>query len=296
MHSGSKNFFADFMKNFDDRHEHNVARKSNRMDWKPVVKINQIIPKRRQIKTLMGVKSLQMKDMVGRYWDLLEIARLVSWCMNRDYLIKTCLDHISKRLGKRARCCLMEGEELKLQCWVGRYKRPIEQVPICRESVVWGVVKKGVSLNLTRPHDSEGYRHTLGEKIKIKAVIPLWYVDLLTQEERRVGALIIDSGREGVPISAEEFEYLKVVGELMGAAVGKAKLVGQLEELYRTKEAMVRETAHAFRNRITVIGILSRRIAGLAKNTDLAHEARMLYREVQELQVRLGRFEKYIGL
>jgi len=255
-----------------------------------------MIPKRRQIKTLARVKSPRMKDMARRYQDLLEIARLVSWCMNRDYLIKTCLDHISKRLGKRARCCLKEGEELKLQCWVGRYKRPIEQVPICKESIVWKVVKKGVPLNLTNPHDSEGYRHTLGEEIKIKAIIPLWYVDPLTQEERRAGALIVDSGREGVPISSEDFEYLKVVGELIGAATGKAELVEQLEEINKTKEAMVRETAHAFRNRITAIGILSRRIAGLAKNTDLTHEARMLYREVQKLQVHLGRFEKYIEI
>jgi len=228
--------------------------------------------------------------------DLLEIARLVSWCMNRDYLIKTCLDHLSKRLGKRARCCLMEGEELKLQCWVGKYKRPIEQVPICNESIVWKVVKKGVALNLTNPRDCEGYRHTLGEEIKMKAILPLWYVDPLTQEERRVGALIVDSGREGVPISAEDFEYLNVVGELIGTAIGKAELVERLQELYKTKAAMVRETAHAFRNRITAIGILSRRIAKLARKTDLAHEARMLCREVQALQVHLGRFEKYISI
>jgi hypothetical protein len=228
--------------------------------------------------------------------DLLEVARLVSWCMNRHYLIKTCLGHISKRLGKRARCCLMEGEELKLQCWVGKYKRPIEQVPICKESIVWKVVKKGLPLNLTTPHDGKGYRHTLIEEIKMKAILPLWYVDPVTQEERRVGALIVDSGREGDPISTEDFEYLNVVGELIGTAIGKAELVERLQELYRTKEAMVRETAHAFRNRITAIGILSRRIAGLGKKTDLAHEARMLRREVQALQVHLGRFEKYMGI
>jgi GAF domain-containing protein len=188
----------------------------------------------------------------------------------------------------------MEGEELKLQCWVGRYKRPIERVPICKESIVWKAVEKGVPLNLTDPHDTEGYRHTLGEEIKIKAIIPLWYVDPLTQEERRVGALIVDSGKEGVPISNEDFEYLKLVGELIGAATSKAELVEKLEALNRRKEAMVRETAHAFRNRIAAIGILSRRIAGLAKKTDLAHEAKMLRREAQECEVHLERFEKYM--
>jgi GAF domain-containing protein len=53
-------------------------------------------------------------------------------------------------------------------------------------------------------------------------------VDSLTQEEIRVGTLIVDSGKEGVPISGEDFEYLKVIGELIGAAVGKAELSEQL--------------------------------------------------------------------
>ena len=68
-------------------------------------------------------KNLKIKeeDLVRRYQDLLEIAWLVSWCMNRDHLIKTCLDHMSQRLGKRARYLLMEGDELKLHYWVGRY-------------------------------------------------------------------------------------------------------------------------------------------------------------------------------
>jgi len=231
-----------------------------------------------------------------RYGDLIEIARLVSWCMNRDYLIKTCLDHISQRLGMRARCILKEGEELKLHCWVGKYECPMEQVPVCKESIVWRVVEKGAPVNLTDPSHMTGYRHTLKEKVKIKAIIPLWYVDSITQEERRVGALIVDSGKKGLPISDEDFEYLKVVGELIGAAVGKAELTEQLIEVYKRKEIMVRETAHVFRNRITAIGGFSHRIVQLAKNTDLAKEARMVYEEVQALEAQLERFEKYIGI
>ena len=171
---------------------------------------------KRQRKTVMRAKKLKNKeeDLVRGYQDLLEIARLVSWCMNRDYLIKTCLDHINQRLGKRARYLLMEGDELKLHFWVGRYRCPIEQAPVCKESIVWRVVKRGAPVNLTDPKEIEGYRHTLAEGIKIKAIIPLRYVDSLTQEEVRVGALIVDSGKEGVPISGEDFEYLKVIGEL----------------------------------------------------------------------------------
>lgn len=242
------------------------------------------------------IRDTKEENLAKHYQDLLEIARLVSWCMNRDYLIKTCLDHLSERLGMRARCVLMEGDELKLHCWVGKYECPMEQVPVCRESIVWRVVETGTPVNLSDPSLIAGYRHTLKERIKIKAVIPLWYVDSITQEERRVGGLIVDSGKKGLPISDEDFEYLKMVGELIGAAVGKAELTEQLIESYRRKEIMVRETAHAFRNRITAIGGFSRRIVQLTKDKELAKEARMVYEEVQALETHLERFEKYIGI
>jgi len=246
--------------------------------------------------SLFKATKIKAWDVVKRYQDLLEIARLVSWCMNRDHLIKTCLDHINQRLGKRARYFLMEGDELKLHCWVGIYECPIGQVPVHKESIVWRIVEKGEPLNLTDPKEIEGYRHTLAEGVKIKAIIPLRYVDSLTQEEIRVGALIVDSGKEGVPISGEDFEYLKVIGELIGAAVGKAELSEQLVESYRKKEAMVKQTADAFRNRITIIGTISRRIARLAKDPVLAQDAEILYREVQSLESHLEQFEKYIEI
>jgi hypothetical protein len=236
------------------------------------------------------------EGLVKRYQDLLEIARLVSWCMNRDYLIKTCLDHISQRLRKRARYVLMEGDELKLHYWVGKYECPIEQVPVHKESIVWRIVEKGEPLNLTDTKEIEGYRHTLANGINIKAIIPILYVDQLTQEEKKVGALIVDSGKKGVPISSEDFDYLKVIGELIGAAVGKAELSEQLIESYRKKEAMVKQTADAFRNRITIIGTISRRIARLAKDPVLTQDAEILYREIESLESHLERFEKYIEI
>jgi hypothetical protein len=240
--------------------------------------------------------KIEKEDLLRRYQDLLEIARLVSWCMNRDHLIKTCLDHIGQRLGKRARYLLMEGDELKVHSWVGRYECPIEQVPVHKESIVWRIVEQGEPLNLTDPKQIEGYRHTLAEGVKIKSIIPLRYVDSLTQEEIRVGALIVDSGKEGVPISDEDFEYLKGIGELIGAAVGKAELTGQLIESYRKKEAMVKQTADAFRNRIAVIGTISRRIARLTQDPALAQDAERLYEEIQLLQSHLEQFEKQIEI
>ena len=111
-----------------------------------------------------------------------------------------------------------------------------------------------------------------------------------------MGALIVDCGREGGSISDEEFEYLKIVGELIGAAVGKAELVDQLIESYRRKEVMVKETAHNFRNRIAAIGGFSRRIAQMARGGSLAEEARKVFQEAQAMEGHLERFEKYMGL
>ncbi len=232
--------------------------------------------------------------MVRRYQDLLDIARVVSWCTDRDYLIKTCLDHISQRLEKRARCVLMEEEELKLHCWVGKYECSIGQIPIDKESMVWKVIREGRARNLTDPQETEGYRHTLSEAVKIKSIIPLWYVDSSTQEEKVVGALVVDCGKEESPVSTEDFEYLKAVGELIGAAVGKGELFVKLVKCNREKEAMVKETVDGFRNRITTIGTASQRIERLAENTGLIREAEILYKEVQALETHLERFEKYV--
>jgi hypothetical protein len=239
-------------------------------------------------------KKIKESDLIKRYQDLLEMAHLVSWCTDRDYLIKNCLEHINQRLEKRARCALMEEGELKICCWVGRYNYPLEQVPIRQESIVWKAIKERRPLNLTDPQESEGYRHTLPEEVKIKSIIPLWYVDSLTQEEKIVGALIVDSGKEGTPISTQDFEYLKDVGELVGAAVGKADLIGKLGDCYRGKEAMVMDTVDAFRNRIAAIGTISRRIERMANHTGLVQEARVLIQEVQALETHLEQFEKYL--
>jgi len=239
-------------------------------------------------------KRAKALDPFRRYRDVLEIAHLVSWCTERDYLIKNCLEHINRRLEKRARCALLEGEELRICCWVGSYDFPTERVPICRESIVWKAVRDRKPLNLTDPQACDGYRHTLPEKVKIKSIIPLWYVDSLSQEEKIVGALIVDSGMEGTPISAEDFEYLKDVGELIGLAIGKAELLRKLGDCYRGKEEMVMDTVDAFRNRVAAIGTISRRMERMAEKSGLAEEARDLIHEVELLETHLEQFENYL--
>jgi len=239
---------------------------------------------------------VRIEEVTRRYRDLLEMAYLVSSFVDWDYLIKTALDHLSHRLGTRVRCILMEDGELTLKCWVGTYDCPMEQVPIVRESIVWDVVTKGHPVNLTDPAEINGYRHTLKETIKIKAIVPLRYINPITREEKKVGALVADSGKKGVPISDEDFEYLKAVGELIGAAVGKAKLVEELIESYRKREAVIRETTHNFRNSIAIIGGFSGRIARLAKDAGLVVEADILTREVKELETHVKEFEKYLDV
>jgi hypothetical protein len=81
----------------------------------------------------------------------------------------------------------MERDELKLTCWVGKYDCPIEKVPVCKESIVWEVVKNRVPVNLTDIRQTEGYRHTLSDAVKIKAIIPIWYVHPVTQERIKLG-------------------------------------------------------------------------------------------------------------
>ncbi len=240
--------------------------------------------------------KIRVKGLFKRYQDLLEIARLVSWCTNRDHLIKTCLDHVNQRLGKRARYLLMEGDELKLHSWVGKYECPIEQIPVHKESIARRIIQEGIPLNLTDSREIEGYQHTLAERVKMKAIIPFQYVDSLTQEEIRVGALIVDSGKEGVPISAEDFDYLKVIGELIGAAVGKAVLSEQWIESRQKREALVKQTEDAFRNRIAIIGPVAQRMARLAKDQALVQDAAILYKEVQSLESVLDQFGKYIEI
>ena len=234
-------------------------------------------------------------DSFNRYRDLLEMAHLVSWCTDRDFLIRSCLQHINQRLGMRARCALMEKGELIIQCWVGRYEFPILPVAVSRDSVVWKAVKSGEPVNLTEWPESEGYRHTLLEEVKIKSIIPLWNVDSLSQEEKIVGALIVDSGKEGTPVSAKDFTYLKEVGQLIGAAVGKADLMTQLVECHRGKRDMVMETLDAFRNRVAAIGVISRRMKRMAADgRESGQEALHLMEEVGLLEGHLQRFEKYM--
>jgi hypothetical protein len=232
----------------------------------------------------------------GPFQDILEVARFLSSSTVPEKVIENVLSHLCERLGKRARCALLEGDDLRLRFWAGEHSCPVGGLKVDKGSVVWDAMRKGRAVNVTDPRQTNGYTHSLDQPIKIKSVIPLAYVDPLTEETRKLGVLIVDSGKENVPISSEDFEYLQVIGQLISAILGRGELIQQLTTSCRRQEAILMQTAHNFRNSIVVIGGFSRRIAKLARDTDLATEATHLYEEVKALEVHLTEFERHMSL
>ncbi len=232
----------------------------------------------------------------GPFRDILEVARLLSSSTLPEKMIETVLTHLCERLGKRSRCALLEGDDLTLRFWAGEHTCPVGGLPVNRNSIVWDAVRKGVPINLTDHRQTNGYAHSLAEPIKIKSVIPLAYVDPVTQQTRKLGALIVDSGKEGVPISEEDFEYLQVIGQLISAIAGRAELIGQLMTSCRRQEAILMQTAHNFRNSIAIIGGFSGRIAHMAVDEEVAEKATHLHEEVKTLEGHLAEFEAYMSL
>ncbi len=137
----------------------------------------------------------------SRFLDILEAARLLSSSTVPEKVVESVLAHLCERLGKRSRCVLLEGDDLKIRFWAGEHSCPIEGLTVASGSIVWDAVKRGVPINLTDPHQTNGYVHSLLQPIKIKAVIPLMYADPMTGQSKKLGALIVDSGQAGEPIS-----------------------------------------------------------------------------------------------
>jgi hypothetical protein len=241
-------------------------------------------------------KPRKKKKKPGPFRDILETASVLSSSEIPEKVIETVLTNLCERLGKRCRCALLEGDDLRLRFWAGEHSCPIGGVKIKENSVVWDVVKKGIPVNLTNASQTNHFEHTLGNPINVKSIIPLRYVDPLSKQQINLGALIVDSGKEGVPISAEDFEYLQVIGQLISAIVGRKELIQKLMQSCRRQEAILMEAAHNFRNSIVIIGGFSRRIVKLTENTEIAKTARDLQEEVRDLEKHFAEFEKNINL
>jgi hypothetical protein len=256
-----------------------------------------MIEKKTQPKGPYGGMRTKGKERAGPFKDILETARVLSLSTVPEKVIETVLSHLCDRLGKRARCALLEGADLRLRYWAGQHTCPIDGVKINKNSIVWDVVKKGIPVNLTRPEQTERYTASLSEPVRIKAIIPLGYTDPFTEERKEFGVIVVDSGREEVPISNEDFEYLQVIAELISAIVGRAQLIDQLMASWSRQEEILKKTAHNFRNSLAVIGGFAHRIARLTeKNTELAEKAKHLFEEVKEMEGHVADFEKYMSL
>ena len=244
----------------------------------------------------MAKKTKIKKNKPGPFRDILDFASLLSSSEIPEKVIETVLTHLCERLGKRARCALLEGEDLKLRFWAGEHSCPVSGVKVQKNSIVWDVVRKDKPVNLTDAGQSDKYEHTLSAPMNVKSIVPLSYVDPLSKQKKNLGALIVDSGKEGVPISADDFEYLQVIGQLISAIFGRTDLIHQLMQSCHRQEAILMEAAHNFRNSIAIIGGFSRRIAKLAEETEIMENARDLQKEVKTLEAHFAEFEKYMNL
>ncbi len=237
-------------------------------------------------------KSAELEELERRCGDLIDIARLLGSSLDKDVIIRRALEHIHKRLGKRARYAVLEDGRLVIRYWMGDYEEDFQtSKEIVKRSILWKVFEEGRPLNLTDPSQTNGYEHTLKDHVKIKAVVPLRYLDARTQQEEKFGVLVVDSGREQTPISEEEFEYLLIMAGLIGEAVGKAELVKEIIRLHENREELIKSIAHFLRNRFMIIGGFARRLHKKAHDGGVRGYAEVIFKEIGEMEVGLQALE-----
>ncbi len=243
----------------------------------------------------MASKDSQLEALEKRCEDLIDIAHLLTLSLDKDVIIKQALEHVHHRLGKRARYAVLEDGHLVITHWVGEYEENfLASKKVAKRSILWDVFKEGKALNLTDPSQTNGYEHTLKERVRVKAVVPLRYVYARTHQELKFGVLVVDSGREQAPITEEEFEYLRIMANLIGEAVGKGELVRELVRSYEKREELTKATAHYLRNRFMVIGGFARRLCNTADDGEAKECADTIAREIGELEKSLQVLEKML--
>jgi hypothetical protein len=224
--------------------------------------------------------------------DITEITHLLSQSFDKDVIIRRVLAHIHRRLGRRARYCVYEGIKLIIKYCVGDYREDVDPgKEIVRDSVVWKAFKEGKALNFIHPSQSNGYQHTLKEQVKVKAAVPLKYVDPRTQQEVKFGVLVVDSGKEGTPITEEEFAYLLVMADLVAETVGKSDLIRELIESYEKRRELIITMTDYLRNRSMVIGGFARRLHKKLRAGKEKMYAMVISNEVEKLEKRLEDIE-----
>lgn len=231
-----------------------------------------------------------------QYWgDLIEITRLLSQSLEKDVIIRKALEHVNKRLGKRARYAVLEDTRLVIKYWVGDYDEDFHaNKEIVKRSIVCRVFEEGKAVNFTDPSQANGCEHTLKEQVKIKATVPLKYVHARTQQEVKFGVLVVDSGKRQTPITEDEFEYILIMADLIGQTVGKAELVQELIESYEKREESVKTMAHYLRNRFVAIGGFARRLHTRIQSGEEKMYAQIIFSEIEEMEGRLRALEEML--
>jgi GAF domain-containing protein len=233
----------------------------------------------------MASKDSQLEALAKRCEDLINVTRLVSLSLDKDAIIRKALEYVCARLGKRARYAVLEDGHLVIMHWVGEYDENfLTSKKVAKRSILWEVFTEGKALNLTDPSQTNGYEHTLTEHVKIKAVVPLRYVEARTHQEVKFGVLVVDSGKEQAPITEEEFEYLQIMANLIAEAVGKAELVRELIRSYEKREEAAKSLTHFLRNRFMVIGGFARRLRKKADDEEIQGYAETIAREIGEME------------
>jgi hypothetical protein len=225
--------------------------------------------------------------------DITEIAHLLSQSLDKDIIIKRVLAYINRRLGKRARYCVYKDSKLVIEYCVGEYREHVEPgKEIIRESVVWEAFEAGQAVNFVHPSQSNGHQHTLKDQVKIKAAVPLKYVDPRTQQEVKFGILVIDSGKRGTPITDDEFAYLLVMSDLMAETIGKSQLVQELIESYKKRREMIITMTDYLRNRFMAMGGFARRLHKKLRSGEAKSDAMVILKEIEQLEERLKAIEE----
>ena len=102
------------------------------------------------MRSLLRLKKPKTKRSTrSPFRDILQITRWLSSSSVPEKVIETILTDLHERLGKRSRCALFEGDDLRLRFWAGEHNCPIGGLTVDKESIVWDVVRKGAALNLT---------------------------------------------------------------------------------------------------------------------------------------------------
>jgi signal transduction histidine kinase len=233
----------------------------------------------------MTSKDSQSEALEKRCEDLINVVRLVTLSLDKDAIIRKALEYVYERLGKRARYAVLEDGHLVIIHWVGEYEEKfLASKKVARRSILWKVFTEGKAMNLTVPSQTNGYEHTLTEHVKIKAVVPLRYVEARTHQEVKFGVLVVDSGKDQAPITEEEFEYLQIMADLIAEAVGKAELVRELIRSYEKREEAAKSLAHFLRNRFMVIGGFAHRLLKKADDEEVKGYAETIAREIEEME------------